>query len=32
MDKIIELKNISKVFDGEQILKSINLDITTRNL
>lgn len=27
MDKIIELKNISKVFDGEQILKSINLDI-----
>lgn len=27
MDKIIELKNISKVFDGEQVLKSINLDI-----
>lgn len=27
MDKIIELKNISKEFNGEQVLNSINLDI-----
>ncbi len=26
-EKLIELRNISKSFDGEQILKSINLDI-----
>lgn len=27
MKKIIELKNISKSFDGEEVLKNINLDI-----
>lgn len=27
MDKIIELKNISKAFDGEQVLTNISLDI-----
>ena len=27
MKKIIELKNISKEFDGEKVLNSINLDI-----
>ena len=27
MKKIIELKNISKSFDGEKVLDNINLDI-----
>ena len=27
MDKIIELKNISKAFDGETVLDNISLDI-----
>ena len=32
MKKIIELKNISKAFDGEQVLTNISLDIHDMNL
>ena len=31
MKKVIELRNVTKQFDGETVLDSINLDITTMN-
>ncbi len=31
MNKLIELKNLTKNFDDQQVLRGINLDITKRN-
>ena len=32
MKKIIELKNITKAFDGEPVLQNVNLDIYDNEL